>query len=395
MRVLLVHSSADMYGSDKSALELASRLVDDGQRVTVLVPEDGPLCEKLRMAGVDVISSLAAMKVDRSVAKMNWGKLVQLFSSVRVCRGLAGTVPRPDVIHSNTAGVVGGVLLSRILGVPHIWTVREIVQTPRLAHTLIRLFLRFGSDTITFNSRATAEFWSSDKKIQSKSRVISNAVAPIDSSNITADQVRKKYERLKNDEAEWRIGIAGRVNEWKGHRFLLQAIGALEADYARRLRIYIAGDTVPGAEDVLLQLESDVVALDLVAQVEFLGFVQDIGDFYRSMDMTVVPSILAEPYGRVAAESIACGTPVIAAAHGGLVEVVEPGFNGYLCEPGNVLQWSATMQACINDPAQVEMMAKNCLTEASSIERMVEQYLQTYKDSVSSCSRREVGKHDA
>ena len=49
----------------------------------------------------------------------------------------------------------------------------------------------------------------------------------------------------------------------------------------------------------------------------------------------VVPSLWAEPLGLVAVEPLSRGVPVIAAAHGGLIDTVEPGEGGLLFPPGD------------------------------------------------------------
>jgi glycosyltransferase involved in cell wall biosynthesis len=50
---------------------------------------------------------------------------------------------------------------------------------------------------------------------------------------------------------------------------------------------------------------------------------------------TIVPSLWPEPFGRVAVESLACGTPVVVADRGGLREIPEPGVSGLVVDPAD------------------------------------------------------------
>jgi D-inositol-3-phosphate glycosyltransferase len=62
-----------------------------------------------------------------------------------------------------------------------------------------------------------------------------------------------------------------------------------------------------------------------------------LADYYRAADVTVVPSY-SESFGLVAVESQACGTPVVAAAVGGLRTAVSDGESGVLIsghDPGD------------------------------------------------------------
>ena len=57
----------------------------------------------------------------------------------------------------------------------------------------------------------------------------------------------------------------------------------------------------------------------------------ELADWYRAADVTVVPSH-NESFGLVALESQACGTPVVAAAVGGLRTAVRDGVSGVLVD---------------------------------------------------------------
>ena len=49
----------------------------------------------------------------------------------------------------------------------------------------------------------------------------------------------------------------------------------------------------------------------------------------------MVPSLEPEPFGMVAIEAMACALPVVAAAHGGLLDIVAPQQTGLLFQPRN------------------------------------------------------------
>ena len=65
-------------------------------------------------------------------------------------------------------------------------------------------------------------------------------------------------------------------------------------------------------------------------------------DYYRAADLTVVPSY-NESFGLVALESQACGTPVVAAAVGGLPTAVADGVSGVLVDGHDPQQWAKVL----------------------------------------------------
>jgi glycosyltransferase involved in cell wall biosynthesis len=72
---------------------------------------------------------------------------------------------------------------------------------------------------------------------------------------------------------------------------------------------------------------------------------------WRHCGFGVVPSVWAEPFGRVAAEAGAMGKAVIASKTGGLAELVQHEKTGLLVPPGDVAALAAAMNRLLADPA--------------------------------------------
>ncbi|MFQ5874266.1 MAG: glycosyltransferase [Dehalococcoidia bacterium] len=122
----------------------------------------------------------------------------------------------------------------------------------------------------------------------------------------------------------------GRVQLLKGPDLLLRAIACLEEEEKHGLRLLVVGGDKDGDVDLarLKRLAQDIGISNMVG---FLGMVQQkrLSLFYSAADVCIVPSHY-ESFGLVAAEALACGTPVVASRVGGLMETVKDGVNGYL-----------------------------------------------------------------
>lgn len=71
---------------------------------------------------------------------------------------------------------------------------------------------------------------------------------------------------------------------------------------------------------------------------------------WRHALAAVVPSLWPEPFGTVAVEAMATGTPVIASDVGGLADIVEDGVTGFLVPPGDVGTLASRLQRLVEDP---------------------------------------------
>jgi glycosyltransferase involved in cell wall biosynthesis len=78
---------------------------------------------------------------------------------------------------------------------------------------------------------------------------------------------------------------------------------------------------------------------------------------WRRASLAVVPSVWSEPFGMVAMEALAAGTPVVASRVGGLPEIVRDGVDGVLVDPGDPRSLAAAIRALLADDARRAAMA--------------------------------------
>ena len=90
----------------------------------------------------------------------------------------------------------------------------------------------------------------------------------------------------------------------------------------------------------------------------------ELADFYAAADVVLVPS-RSESFGLVALEAQACGTPVVAAAVGGLPYVVEDGRTGFLVEGHDPGDHADRLLQILRDPGSSRRSATRRLVRPS------------------------------
>jgi glycosyltransferase involved in cell wall biosynthesis len=137
------------------------------------------------------------------------------------------------------------------------------------------------------------------------------------------DQSRFEVEMPFSDRGKV-VGYLGVLNERKGIAELMESVTSIcQSESAPQFKIGGSGplsDLVTG-----IATESDTV--------DYLGYVADdeLVKFYNSLELFVLPTE-SEGLPNVALEAMACGTPVLATAVGGLPDLINDGENGFLME---------------------------------------------------------------
>ncbi|WP_067570455.1 glycosyltransferase family 4 protein [Nocardia acidivorans] len=140
------------------------------------------------------------------------------------------------------------------------------------------------------------------------------------------------------------IAVVGRLAPEKGQDVFLRALAG-----ARILprEVFLIGGLHPGDENYLAELELHTTALDL--PVTFTGRVEDLEPYLRHADILVQCSLRPAPFRRVVWEGMRAGCAVIATRPTGGEEIIEPGSNGLLVDPGHRAQLTRALDTLITD----------------------------------------------
>jgi glycosyltransferase involved in cell wall biosynthesis len=96
------------------------------------------------------------------------------------------------------------------------------------------------------------------------------------------------------------------------------------------------------------KLQTLIKDLDLVDNVEILGYVEDIGSLLRNSDVYVHPAV-SEGFGIAVIEAMRSGTPVIVSNKGALPEIVKDGVNGIIVEYLDSAAWTNAIESILSD----------------------------------------------
>ena len=327
-RVVVLHPSDELYGSDRVLLHVVTSLADVAsievwlptdvayptQQLSRLLVERGVLVRRLdlpvlRRANLSVA---ALARLGRS-AWRSWREL-------RRCR--------PDVVWLSTSATILTAPLARSVRARTIAHVHEVLT--RMDGYVLALPFLAVQDVVTVSRAAASAL---PGRVRARARVVENATPPV-----VARQTPAAADGL-------RVLFAGRWSPRKGLTVLLDAwagLGRLDAE------LVIAGGCPPSGKGVDVLSE---VARRRLGTVRVAGEIEDLTKLMLDCDVVVVPSVLPESFGLVVAEAAACGRPVVASATGGLGETVVDGSTGWLIKPGDVDALRTTLAGIRKDEA--------------------------------------------
>jgi len=164
------------------------------------------------------------------------------------------------------------------------------------------------------------------------------------------------------------VAFVGRIQPLKAPDVLLRAAAELrrrELSTGRRLIVVVCGGpsgTGLARPTALMELASQ---LGIADAVHFLPPQPRgaLADLYRAADLVAVPSH-NESFGLVALEAQACGTPVVAAAVGGLVTAVRDGISGVLVDDHHPQSWARAISNLLAEPTRRELLAAGAVQHA-------------------------------
>jgi D-inositol-3-phosphate glycosyltransferase len=178
------------------------------------------------------------------------------------------------------------------------------------------------------------------------------------------------------------VALVGRIQPLKAPDVLIAAL----AEMAAGATLVICGGPSGSGLDRPTALIELAATLGVTDSVVFLPpqTGDDLAALYRAADLVAVPSY-NESFGLVALEAQACGTPVVAAAVGGLVAAVRDGVSGVLVDGHDPRDWATVLDRLLAEPGHRHRLAAGAVAHASqfSWDRTAETLLRVYRDAMS------------
>jgi D-inositol-3-phosphate glycosyltransferase len=176
------------------------------------------------------------------------------------------------------------------------------------------------------------------------------------------------------------VAFVGRIQPLKAPDILLSAAAKLPG-----VRVLVAGGPSGSGlaePDTLVRLADE---LGITDRVTFLPPQSraDLVNVYRAADLVAVPSY-SESFGLVAIEAQACGTPVVAAAVGGLPVAVRDGVTGALVDGHDIDDWAAAIDSVLQgDPVPMSRAAvahADCFSWTHTVDALLASYTRAMSD---------------
>lgn len=358
-RILFLNHSAVLGGGELSLLDIAEAYQESSE---VLLLSDGELTEKLRKLGVKV-RVLPASEAVLSIRATSTWKSLQAVSALWELAGKVSAIAQPfELIHANSQKAFIVAALARLRGSPPvIWHLRDILTadhfSPVNCRVAVTLANYFASQVIV-NSQATGKAFVELGGKSALVNVVYNGISPDRFPKLLNNNTGSLKQQLGIGNAPL-VGIFSRLSYWKGQHILLEALRRLSG-----VHVLMVGDALFGETEYVEKLKALSELPELLGRVHWLGFRHDIPSLMRSCDLIVNPSTAPEPFGRTIIEAQFAQKPIIAAANGGAIELIEDGCNGYLFPPGNVEALAQIIQTLLRDRVLSSQIAEQGAIQA-------------------------------
>lgn len=335
MKIVFYNHTGQVSGAERLLLTAVTRLDGGEFDRTIVCPEEGPLAKMAAGAGVHVqtVTNLNARFTWRPDHFAGYCKsFYQVIADVR--RTLIGL--KPDLVHANSirAGLVTAVATIG-LKMRVVWHLHDLLpRHPVSCAIRIIAALSPQSRMIAVSEAVGRNFagrlsWLLNRKV----KVILNAIdlERFSTEGVDREEIRARLSLARDDFA---IGIVGQLTPRKGQRELLLAFEEL-LRRVPRARLLIVGAALFNRDSDYEQLLRDTTRqLGIGDRVLMLGSRNDMPEIMRALDLLVINS-RREPFGLIACESMASGTPVVATNCDGLPEVISHGKTGWLVPFGD------------------------------------------------------------
>jgi glycosyltransferase involved in cell wall biosynthesis len=345
-RVVFLSHTARLGGAELFLNDLAQRLQG---HCRVILFENGPLERLMYGNGIDVqvVEGLPGFQDLRRRGGVG-------FKAVRSLTSYVGAVSKllrsGDILYANTqkalivASIIGLSQRRRVyLHLHDLLTDRHFGLPQRRLTTVLASLV---CDGVVANSRATLSAFVREGGNAAIASVAYNAFdPPLPAGSPGAGPRPDAALPTEIPKGTPVIACFSRLARWKGQHLLIRALAELPGTHLLIVGAALFGDDQAYEEELREQAARSAAA----DRIHFVGFVEDVAAYMARCDVVVHTSTAPEPFGRVIAEALVLGKPVVAARGGGASEILEDGRYGHLVDTADPAALIAALTRVLAD----------------------------------------------
>ncbi|MBE9190507.1 glycosyltransferase family 4 protein [Gloeocapsopsis crepidinum LEGE 06123] len=382
--ILLNIVSSDGGGAEWSLLDVCRGLAERGHELHCLYCKEGDLLPHYQQFCKTVVKA-STYRIQGCKPSSSISFITSLLKAIH---------HQFDLIYANYyyQTFFGGIL-ARVKGIPLVCHLRSYPPQKRHFPAQIQMGLNFCTNLIAVSQAARSSYLKAGFS-PNLIKVVYNGI-DLERFAIRSDRdITRRALGIPPD--AFVVLYAGRITRPKNIEMLIAAFARLgfKPDQARLL---ITGTSFsfsynPIAGDVYQQELIDLCqTLGISDRVHWLGKRTDVPEMFRAADVSVLPSMLPETFGRVIAESMACGTPAIGLRYGGIPEVISGEFQRFQVEPGDIAGLAQQLLALKDWQKHDPTLGQRCrsyVEQRFSKERMIEEVEQTMQEAIATGVKR-------
>lgn len=363
MHVLVLEENpSTVGGKERSTLDICYSLYQRGHHIHLLYAKEGDLLPDYQKF-CDQVIQINTFKISHDQS-LTTHVLFRLGSNLVKIYNIRGDIVYMNQYHDSLFASA----LALFKNIPLLCHLRH--PPPQTMYKKWRFGLKSVNQFIAI-SHQTKQDWVNQGFPENKITVVYNGIKP------TLFTLAENSSLVKNqwgiDQGTKVIAYVGRLDKSKGLETLIRGFKSVLKAGINAI-LLIAGK--PYLENLNYQnyLEKIADELGVKTAIKFTGHLENPIWVYQISDVTVLPSLDSEPFGRSIIESMACGTPVIGSCTGGIPEILTGEFKVGLFEAGNEQDLSTVLTKVIKwretDPT-LSHRCRNHIVEHFNLDRTV------------------------
>lgn len=362
-KILFVGTSSGIGGAEKTLYTLAT-LIDpkicEIVGVVSLKPF-GHFAKKLKAAGTPIFT----LKIQSSAGLQDLQKLALIIHETK-----------PDFIHAIMYQAIQLCRAVRKLGYAEF----KLISSPRVNYRtrggfslMIDGYLKSSDDLLISECEASRKHLVEKLSYPDSTTITIHNGVDIAGWSISQKDRERHRKDLHLTEKDILIGSVGRLDEQKGHVYLLEAVAKLKASHPVKCAII-------GQGPLKSHLESMIRKLHLQEDVFLIGERGNIPSWLSALDIFALPS-LWEGLPNALLEAMAIGLPVVATRVDGIPEAISHEISGALCEPKDSQSLFIPLQDLIVDADYRQRLgecARLVVNEHFKLVDMLQKYEEAY-----------------